>query len=237
MALTDRKPPGTPFDPTGGDPTGGAPARGVATPAAPDTSAPLNALAQLPRLHGEASRNFGLTQFLGRSPQACFTLMLAGSAMLTLSGGTLKAEFAWAVLVLIGVVAMTRNFIRGFARSLRRVPLEEAASDLRILLLYTGAAWGSGAFLVMPTLPAPVLTFGFAVVPALVLALILKDRNGVTAFTLPAALITASAALMGAWPLDIWISLAIIATAAGIVVFSALQQTPRPPVLADLALR
>jgi hypothetical protein len=231
MALTDRKPPDTPLDP----------ARDVAAqdraPVALDAPVPFNALAQLPRLHGEASRNFGLTQFLGRSPQACVTLMLAGTAMLTLSGGTLKAEFAWAVLVLIGVVAMTRNFIRGFARSLRRVPLEEAASDLRVLLLYTGAAWGSGAFLVMPTLPAPVLTFGFAIVPALVLALLLKDRKGVIAFTVPAALVTAGGALMGAWPLDIWVSLAILAAATGIVSFSALQQTPRPPALTDLALR
>jgi hypothetical protein len=219
MALTDRKPLDTPLV------------------AAPDSApVPFGALAQLPRLHGEASRNFGLTQFLGRSPQACVTLMLAGGAMLTLSGGTLKAEFAWAVLVLIGIVAMTRNFIRGFARSLRRVPLEEAASDLRVLLLYTGAAWGSGAFLVMPTLPAPLLTFGFAIVPALVLALILKDRKGVTAFTVPAALITAGAALMGAWPLDIWVGPAILA-AAGIVSFFALQQTPRAPALTDLALR
>jgi hypothetical protein len=158
--------------------------------------------------------------------------MLAGSAMLTLSGGTLKAEFAWAVLVLFAVVAMTRNFIRGFARSLRRVPLEEAASDLRVLLLYAGAAWGSGAFLVMPTLPAPLLTFSFAVAPALALAFILKDRKGIIAFTVPATLITAGAALIGAWPLDIWISPAILAAAAGIVSFSALRQTPRPPVLA-----
>ncbi|MES2472339.1 MAG: hypothetical protein V4601_05810 [Pseudomonadota bacterium] len=226
MALTDRKPLDTPS----------VAALGRA-PAALDAPAPFNALAQLPRLHGEASRNFGLTQFLGRSPQACVTLMLAGSAMLTLSGGTLKGEFAWAVLVLLGVVAMTRNFIRGFARSLRRVPLEEAASDLRVLLLYTGAAWGSGAFLVMPTLPAPLLSFGFAIVPALVLALILKDRKGIIAFTVPAALITAGAAVMGAWPLDIGVGLAIVIAAAGIISLSALQQTPRPPVLTDLALR
>ncbi len=229
MALTDSKPHDTPFDPAmGGDARHSAPA---------PLGIPHKALAQLPRLHGEASRNLGLTQFLSRSPQACVTLMLAGSAMLSLSGGTLKAEFAWAVLVLIGIVAMTRNFIRGFARSLRRVPLEEAASDLRVLLLYTGAAWGSGAFLVMPSLPAPLLTFGFAVAPALVLALILKDRNGVMAFTVPAAFITAGAALLGAWPLDIWVSLAIVAAAAGIVLISALQYTQHPPLLPDLALR
>jgi len=230
MALTDRKPPGTPFDPLTGDS-----ARGVAPPhSAP---IPLEALAQLPRLHGEASRNFGLSLFLGRSPQACVTLMVAGTAMLILADGSLKAQFTWAVLVLIGVVAMTRNFIRGFARSLRRVPLEESAADLRVLLLYTGAAWGSGAFLIMPTQPSAALAFSFAVTPALVLALIMKDQKGVTAFALPATLITAAAALMGAWPLDIWVALAIAAAAMGIVVISALQHTPRPAPMTDLALR
>ena len=48
------------------------------------------------------------------------------------------------LLVLIGIVAMTRNHIRGFARSPQaRCRCSEAASDLRLLLLYTGAAWGA----------------------------------------------------------------------------------------------
>jgi len=111
MALTDSKPPGPAFDPV----------RAIAP-------APYDALSQLPRLHGEASQNLLLTLFLGRSPQACVTLMLAGTAMLVLGGSGLKAEFAWAVLVLIGIIAMTRNYIRGFARSLRRVPLQEAVA-------------------------------------------------------------------------------------------------------------
>jgi hypothetical protein len=219
MALTDSKPPGPAFDPV----------RAIAP-------TPYDALSQLPRLHGEASRNLLLTVFLGRSPQACVTLMLAGTAMLVLGGGSLKAEFAWAVLVLLGIIAMTRNYIRGFARSLRRVPLQEAASDLRTLLLYTGAAWGSGAFLVMPGLPAPALVFGFAALPAFALALILKDKKGVAAFTAPVALITAGASVLGAWPMDVWVSAAVLAASTGIVFLSALQQT-RPPVLAAPALR
>lgn len=230
MALTDRKPLDTPFDPAMAvAASGSAPASLQALP--------LQALSQLPRLHGEASRNFGLSLFLSRSPQACVTLMVAGSVMLVLADGSLKAQFAWAVLVLMGIIAMTRNFIRGFARSLRRVPLEEAASDLRVLLLYTGAAWGSGAFLIMPTQPSAALTFTFAVTPALVLSFILKDRNGVMAFALPAAFITAAAALLGAWPQDIGVALAIAAAAAGIVVISALQHTPHRASMADLALR
>ena len=117
--------------------------------------------------------------------------MVAGSLALLWAGlcggGTLKADFAWAVLVLLGVIAMTRNFIRGYARSLRRVPLEEAADDLRIQLLYSGAAWGVGAFLVMPGLPTPALVFSFAVAPSIALTLALRDLKGIFAFVAPRA--------------------------------------------------
>lgn len=188
----------------------------------PRAALPLAALARLPALHGEASRNMQLSQFLARSPQLCITLMLVGGAVLAWAGvggggASLKADFAWGALVLIGIVGMTRNYIRGFARSLRRVPLQEAASDLRMLLLYTGAAWGAGAFLVMPDLPAPALVFLFGVLPASAAGAILRDARGVIAFTLPSSGTIAVAALMGAWPLDVWVAGAGLA-AGGIII-------------------
>ena len=92
---------------------------------------PYEALDRLPALHGEARRNMQLSQFLARTPQACLVLMLAGAAALIwAAGGGLKADFTWVLLVLIGIVAMTRNYICGFARGLRRVPLRETASGL-----------------------------------------------------------------------------------------------------------
>jgi hypothetical protein len=190
-----------------------------------DSSAvPYEALDRLPTLHGEASRNMQLSQFLARSPQACLVLMLAGAvALIWAGGGSLKADFTWVLLVLIGIIAMTRNYIRGFARSLRRVPLQEAASDLRVLLLYTGAAWGAGAFLVMPGLPAPTLAFAFAAGPSLACALILRDEIGVIAFVGPAAMASATAAMLGAWPFDIWVAGTILVTGMAIACLSMLQ--------------
>jgi hypothetical protein len=184
---------------------------------------PYEALARLPALHGEAGRNLHLSQFLARSPQICIALMLAGTLTLVWAGGNLKADFAWVTLVLVGVVGMTRNYIRGFARSLRRVPLQEAASDLRLLLLYTGAAWGAGAFLVMPDLPAPALVFCFATGPSLACALILKDEKGVIAFAAPAIVASASATIFAAWPLDVWVAGALLAAGAVIVCIPMLQ--------------
>jgi hypothetical protein len=150
--------------------------------------------------------------------------MLAGAAaLISAGGGSLKADFVWVMLVLIGIVAMTRNYIRGFARSLRRVPLQEAASDLRVLLLYTGAAWGAGAFLVMPSLPAPTLAFAFVAAPSLACTLALPDEIGVVAFIVPAAMATATAAMLGAWPFDIWLAGTTLVTGTAIACWSMLQ--------------
>jgi hypothetical protein len=79
---------------------------------------------------------------------------------------------------------------------------------LRRLLFYTGAAWGSGAVLVMPA--SPLLAIGFAAAPSLALSLLLGDQKGVTAFTAPVILITASAACLG--DPGLWVAATILAT-------------------------
>ena len=204
----------------------------------PRTPAPyVAALATLPRLHAEAGANLRLSIFLARSASAALILMLASGAAILLTslagGGTLKADFAWAAMVLLGVIAMTRNYIRGFARSLRRIPLEEAAADLRILLLYMGVAWGTGAFLIMPALPAPVLVIAFALLPSLPLALCLKDAKGAAFFILPVTAAAAGAALFAGWPQAAATAAIIMAMGVLLAGLSALQQTqpqrPSPP--------
>jgi hypothetical protein len=215
MALTEFDPARTAHDPAG-------------LPTNPDDG---TALRRLVDLHGEAGRNLALAQFLARSPGACVILMLAGISVLTWTvlagGGSLRADFGWAALVLFGVAAMTRNYIRGFARSLRRTPLQESASDLMMLLLYTGAAWGMGAFLVMPDLPAPALGFLFAAAPCAGVALALKHAGGTLAFTAPATIIPAAAAMMGAWPLDFGVAAAILATGTAIAGLAFLSGSSR----------
>lgn len=211
MALTDWNASAPAFDP---------PRRGAL---------PREALARLPGLYREQAQDLAQSRFLARSPLACMILLLAGALALLATGTSLKAGFGWSVLILIGITAMVRNFIRGAARSLRRVPLAEAAHDLRVLLLYSGTAWAGGAFLLMPESPAPALAFGFATGPAAGLALILKDAKGVLAFTAPVILGVAGAAILGAWPWDIWVAIAILAAGFGIILLPALQQGEETP--------
>src|ERR1700722_21005863 len=207
MALTELNSPASAFDPA------------RAAKNFRDSRPPHEALSRLSVLDQETGRHLHLSQSLARSPVACVLLMLIGALALLWAGldggGTLKADFAWAALVLLGVIAITRNFIRGYARSLRRVPLEEAAADLRTLLLYTGTVWGAGAFLLMPELPAPLLVFSFSAAPSLALALALRDAKGTLAFVAPACLITAGAALLSAWSLAPWVAGAIVTVGTG----------------------
>jgi hypothetical protein len=229
MALSELNSPALAFDPA------------LAAKSFRDGRPPRDALSRLRLLHQEAGRNLHLSQFLARSPVACVLLMLIGALALLWAnldgGGTLKADFAWAALVLLGVIAMTRNFIRGYARSLRRVPLEEAAADLRTLLLYLGVAWGTGAFLVMPGLPAPALVFSFAAAPSLALAPVLRDPKGILAFVAPATLGTAAAALLGAWPLDIWVAAAVFGMGGFVITRSMLRRAMSVEFLPELASR
>jgi hypothetical protein len=212
MALTHVNVPGIPFDPASARPI-------------PHAAPFSDSLVALPRLHAEAGANLALSRFLARSAPACVILILSGmAALLAISlsgGGSLKAGFAWSALLLLGIIAMTRNYIRGFARSLRRVPLQEAASDLRILLLYSGVAWASGAFLIMPDLPAPAVVLAFALLPSLGIALCLKENAAF--FTVPVTAATAGATLLGAWPLDTLVAALILTTGTLIAGLPALQ--------------
>lgn len=187
---------------------------------------PHNVLDQLSRLRDEAGRDLRLARFLARAPKACIVLLAAGSFMALAGHGALTAQFTWAVMLLAGIIAITGNHMRSFAAARPNLPLQAAASQLRGLLLYTGLAWGSGAFLVLPAQPVPLLAFGFATLPAATLALVLKDRPGTCAFAVPAAVATVIAAMLNGWPQMLWLSAAILAALPGILIISASQQKP-----------
>jgi hypothetical protein len=205
-------------------------ARGLAVPTR--NAVPHDALAQLSRLREEASRDLHSARFLARAPQACIILLTAGTLAALSSTNGLMTEFTWAVMLLAGILVMISHHIRSCAAAQPQQSWQAAADRLRGLLLYMGLAWGSGAFLVLPGQPAPILTFVFATVPAALLALILKDRQAIAAFAVPAAVATVTAAALGGWPQTLWIGAAMGAALPGIIVLPALQQQrPAGPVL------
>jgi hypothetical protein len=217
MALIDLNSPGPAFDPA-------RLAKTFRDTAAIPSTVPYEALDRLGALHQEASRDMALARFLARSPLLCLALMVIGASTLiwaSRAGATLEAEFTWAAMVLIGIVAMTGNAIEGQARNPQLVPLQKAAWKLRMLLLYTGTAWGTGGFLMLPGAAAPALAF--AVAPSLACALILRDEKAVIGFIAPATLATATAVLLGTWPTGAWVAGTILIAGAAIAGLVMLQ--------------
>lgn len=210
-------------------------AQGLATQIQHRDTIPHDALARLSHLREEAARDLHLARFLARAPQACLLLLIAGAVVALSSTGGLVVEFAWSAMMLAGIVVIISGHMRSFAVAHPQQSLRTEAVHLRGLLLYMGLAWGSGAFLMLPGQPAPVLAFVFAIVPASVLALILKDRQGIAAFAVPAAVATVIAANLGGWPQPLWVCAAIAAALPGIILLPALQHEPRH--LDGLALR
>ncbi len=193
-------------------------------------------LDQLARLHRETSQASRATNFLGSAVHAALAFMLMGSSVLIWGGGrTIGQNFSWAVLVLIGVAALLYSFIRTHAAAFDRVPVPVAARTLRGIVFYLGAAWGAGAFLVLPDQPMAMMAILFAVLPALVLAGLLNDLPALAAFQISVSLLTAAALLAGPWR-----NVALEASAIFILqvlLFAASALRHRIPLPAGLALR
>lgn len=205
--------------------------RPVSVPPVPGPRAvPHDYLARLPVLHDEAARNLHLLGFVGRSALAACLLMLAGTATLLLGGGTLPSNFVWSLLVLAGVSAMTANYIRAQARApMRRIGLEQAAADLRAMLLYTGFAWGAGAFLTLPADTGALLGIAFAAIPVVLLALLLRDEAGIAAFAAPVTVLTAAACLFKPWPGATLVAPVILAAGIAVIVAAYLRGSRAQP--------
>jgi len=190
---------------------------------------PHAALARLPLLRDQARHDRDLLRFLARVPRACLILLATGAGVLIwtrLGAGpsALEREFVWALLVLIGIAAMTGLHIMSYARGPAPMPPHKAALALRRLLFYTGIAWGTGAFLTMPGQPSPALGVGFAAIPCLGLGLLLGDQKGTTAFTAAVILATASTACLQSWPHGLWVATLLLATGLAVFCLPMLQR-------------
>jgi hypothetical protein len=184
---------------------------------------PHEFLARLPVLRAEAGRNVRLGRFVANSVPLAGLLMLAGGMVLLAGGGGLQGDFVWSLLVLGGITAMTVNYIRGPARSPHTTKLETSAADLRAILLYTGFAWGAGAFLALPADPGIAAALAFALGPVVLAVLLLRDEAGIAAFAAPSAGLTAAAGLFLHWTAGRILSPVIVAACIAVIVFACLK--------------
>jgi hypothetical protein len=204
-------------------------------PVKPLPALPQDALDRLARLHAESNQASHLARLLRNSVHAASLFMLMGSCVLLMGGGTIDRNFFWAVSILAGVVGLITFYIRTNAVAFDRAPFSVSARNVRATLLYLGAAWGAGAFLVLPPALPALEAVLFAVIPALLLAWLLNDARGLAAFQVPAGFLTIGAAFIQSWPDAGLDALAILGAHGGL--FAAIAWRRRNPLPAGLALR
>jgi hypothetical protein len=199
--------------------------------------AALKALTRLPQIHAETSETAELARFLRAAVGAAAALMaMGGLAVSIASGASLQQEFAWSLLVLVGVGAILRSYIKSIAQAFDRAPLREAAKDLRAVLFYVGFAWGAGAFLLLGANPVPMAGLCFAVLPSLAMTLLLRDRAAALAFAAPVTLLTAAAIIVQPWS-DTIVALSMLLLVQGGLAAGLMPGRARQSVPAGLSLR
>lgn len=174
-------------------------------------------LARLAALHDEAAATAHLANLLGRSP---WIAAIIGAAALStgLAGGVGTAGLAvWLGLTAIAVTAILRAYAKAIDAPFDRTNLKGFAATLSAALLFAGFAWGAGFLLALPEGTGLAGSLLFALGPAAVLAAVLRARDVAFCFLVPAAAMSAFAALMQGF--DLSAALAILA--GGILVAAA----------------
>jgi len=196
------------------------------------------ALARLSQIHAETSEATDLARFLRASVSAAAALILMGGLAIMLVGGAgLQQEFAWSLLVLAGVGAMLRSYIKSIAQGFDRAPLRESAKDLRAVLFYAGFAWGAGAFLLLGGNPVPIAGLCFAVLPSVLIIPLLRDRAACLCFIAPVTLLSATAIILQPWS-NVIVALTILLVVQGSIAAGLmLPGRARPDLPAGLSLR
>jgi len=164
------------------------------------SSLPLDALDQLARLHRESRETSRLARFLASSVHAAFLFMLMSALVLFLGRTeTIGRGFSWALMILVGVLALLECYIRTHAALFSGAP-SARAKELRMVFLYIGFGWGAGAFLVLPADPGILAVLLFVALPGAALAFLLPDAVGFTFFMVPAGFMVIGAALIRSFP-------------------------------------
>jgi hypothetical protein len=185
---------------------------------APDAKPVRGSLAKLKALHAEAEETARLANLLGRSGAVGAALPFL--AILTTA---LSVRVSWAPqmvwLLLVGAVAgaMLISYRHAMKRPFEVEALKDYAKDLSAVLLFAGFAWGSGAFLALPSGLSTGAALAFALLPSASIAYLLRDRTALFLFLAPTTVLTIAACLLKPYAGG-WIAAGIIALAAAVLV-------------------
>ena len=171
----------------------------IAAPATtPDIAIePRSAVARLAQMHAEAVETARLANLLGRTLHAAIALPVMAVLALLIGGGAgVSSTVCWAIFIALASLAIARTYAHAIRQPFERAALLSFAEDLSACLLYSGFAWGSGAFLAIAVGAPAGVALLFAGVPALTLALLLRERQAVLLFLAPVAGLTAFACVL-----------------------------------------
>ncbi len=170
----------------------------ASAPAADETAAqPRSAVAHLAQMHAEAVETARLANLLGRARHAAIALPVLAALAIVLGGGAgLAATIAWTILVGVSTLAILRAYGHAIRQPFARVTLHAFAQDISACLLYAGFAWGAGAFLALSTAAPSGAALLFAAVPAIAIAVLLREKQAALLFLAPVAALTAFACVL-----------------------------------------
>jgi hypothetical protein len=143
-------------------------------------------------------------------------------------------------LVFVGAVAMAMllAYRHAMKRPFERAALKDYAKDLSAILLFAGFAWGAGAFLALPASTPAVAAISFALLPAGIIAYLLRDRDALALFLAPVAALTAAACLLKPFAGGWMAAGLVIATAAVLIgaahLYERLTGIPSKPAMLSL---
>ena len=197
------------------------------------------AIAKLKALHDEAEETARLANLLGRSSYVGMSLPVLAIVTMGLSVDVSPApQLAWIACVGAVAGAMLIAYRRAMRRPFERTALKEYAKDLSAILLFAGFAWGAGAFLALPAATPAIATVLFALLPAAIIAYLLRDRDALALFLAPVTVATVAACLLkpfaGGWLTGGVVVLAAAALVGAAHLFERVTGIPSKPAMLSL---
>jgi len=198
-----------------------------------------DALAKLKVLYGEAEETARLANLLGRSAYVGMALPFLAMVTMGLAVDMSPApQLVWLVFVGAVALAMLIAYRHAIKSPFEPAALKTYAKDLSAILLFAGFAWGAGAFLALPVATPASAAIVFTLLPAAIIAALLRDRDALFLFLAPVTALTVAACLLKPFAGGAWAAGLVVVAAALLVgaarLYERLTGIPSKPAMLSL---